>query len=46
MKDVARKIMGDAPLAYVEGNGGRRVSEDEVVTVGKNDVSGGVLFGD
>ena len=46
VKDVARKIMGDAPLAYVEGNGGRRVSEDEVVTVGKNDVSGGVVFGD
>ncbi|KAG6995430.1 hypothetical protein G7Y79_00045g081010 [Physcia stellaris] len=38
VKDCARKIMGDAPLAYVEGAGGVRVSEDEVVTVGKNDV--------
>ena len=44
VKEVARKIMGDAPIAYVEGNGGKRVSEDEVVMVGKNDVSGGVLF--
>lgn len=39
VKDCARKIMGDAPLAYVEGAGGVRVSEDEVITVGKNDVS-------
>jgi ribosome-binding ATPase len=37
--DVARKIMGDAPIAYVEGVGNIRVSEDDVVTVGKNDVS-------
>lgn len=40
VRDCARKIMGDAPLAYVEGVGGIRVSEDEVVTVNKNDVSG------
>ncbi|CAF9907006.1 MAG: hypothetical protein ALECFALPRED_003040 [Alectoria fallacina] len=39
VRDCARKIMGDAPLAYVEGAGGVRVSEDEVVEVGKNDVS-------
>ena len=39
VKECARKIMGDAPLAYVEGAGGVRVSEDEVVSVGKNDVS-------
>lgn len=39
VKDCARKIMGDAPLAYVEGAGGVRISEDEVVSVGKNDVS-------
>ncbi|KAL9118987.1 MAG: hypothetical protein Q9187_004461, partial [Circinaria calcarea] len=38
VKDCARKIIGDAPLAYVEGAGGVRVSEEEVVTVGKNDV--------
>ncbi|OAA57693.1 GTP-binding protein [Cordyceps fumosorosea ARSEF 2679] len=36
--DVARKIMGDAPVAYVEGVGGLRVSEDDIVAVGKNDV--------
>ena len=39
VRDCARKIMGDAPLAYVEGAGGVRVSEDEIVEVGKNDVS-------
>lgn len=37
--DVARKIMGDAPIAYVEGVGGTRVSEDDLVGVGKHDVS-------
>lgn len=36
--DVAKKIMGDAPIAYVEGIGGMRVSEDDLVAVGKNDV--------
>lgn len=30
--------MGDAPLAYVETAGGVRVSEDDLVAVGKNDV--------
>ena len=30
--------MGDAPLAHVEGAGGVRVAEDEIVAVGKNDV--------
>lgn len=39
VKECARKIMGDAPIAYVEGAGGVRVSEDEVVSVGKHDVS-------
>lgn len=37
--DVARKVMGDVPIAYVEGAGGTRVSEDDMVAVGKNDVS-------
>lgn len=37
--DVARKVVGDAPLAYVEGSGGTRVAEDDLVAVGKNDVS-------
>jgi ribosome-binding ATPase len=37
--EVARKVMGDAPLAYVEGAGGTRVAEDDIVAVGKNDVS-------
>ncbi|OBT64391.1 hypothetical protein VE03_05720 [Pseudogymnoascus sp. 23342-1-I1] len=36
--EVARKVMGDAPLAYVEGAGGIRVSPDDVVSVGKHDV--------
>ena len=40
VRDAARKIMGDAPLAYVEGAGGVRVAEDELVEVEKNDVSG------
>jgi hypothetical protein len=37
--DVARKVMGDVPIAYVETVGGQRVSEDDLVVVGKNDVS-------
>lgn len=37
--EVARKVMGDAPLAYVEGAGGIRVSPDDTVSVGKHDVS-------
>lgn len=41
--DVARKVMGDAPIAYIEGVGGQRVSEDDPVTVGKNDVSGPLI---
>ncbi|KAF2262833.1 GTP-binding protein [Lojkania enalia] len=36
--DVYRKVMGDAPLAYVEGVGGVRVSEGDEVKVGKNDI--------
>lgn len=39
VKDCARKVLGDAPLAYVEGPGGVRVSEDDVVEIGKCDVS-------
>lgn len=39
--DVARKCMGDAPVAYIEGAGGIRVAEDDLVAVGKNDVSPG-----
>jgi ribosome-binding ATPase len=37
--EVARKVMGDAPIAYIEGVGGTRVAEDDVVAVRKNDVS-------
>ncbi|CAK4031230.1 probable GTP-binding [Lecanosticta acicola] len=36
--DVYRKVMGDAPLAYAETVGGVRVSEDDVVSPGKNDI--------
>jgi ribosome-binding ATPase YchF (GTP1/OBG family) len=38
VRDVVRKIMGDIPIAYIEGAGGVRVAEDEIVSVGKNDV--------
>lgn len=37
--EAARKVMGDAPIAYIEGAGGLRVAEDDPVAVGKNDVS-------
>jgi hypothetical protein len=30
--------MGDVPLAFVETAGGTRVSEDDIVIVGKNDI--------
>ncbi|KAI5279398.1 hypothetical protein KEM52_004395 [Ascosphaera acerosa] len=36
--DVARKVMGDVPIAYIEGAGGTRVSEEDMVAVGKNDI--------
>lgn len=36
--DVARKVMGDVPISYIEGVGGTRVSEDDTVAVGKHDV--------
>lgn len=36
--DVYRKLMGDAPLAYVETVGGVRVSEGDLVVKGKNDI--------
>lgn len=39
VRDVARTIVGDAPLAYVETTGGVKVSEEDKVEVGKNDVS-------
>ena len=38
VSDVARKVMGDAPIAFVEGDGGRRVAEDQPIVVGKNDI--------
>jgi len=37
--DIYKKVMGDAPMAFVETTGGVRVAEDDVVAVGKNDVS-------
>lgn len=37
--------MGDAPLAYAETVGGVKVSEDDPVAVGKNDVSNMCLDG-
>lgn len=38
VRDVARKVMGDIPIAYIEGIGGTRVAETDPVEVGKNDV--------
>lgn len=38
VRDAAKKIMGDVTIAYIEGIGGVRVAEDELVEVGKNDV--------
>ena len=43
--DVARKCMGDAPIAYIEGVGGIRVAEDDAVAPGKNDVRSLTLNG-
>ena len=42
--DVARKVMGDAPIAYVEGAGGTRVAEDQIVALGRNDVGVVLVF--
>ncbi|EWC44244.1 putative GTP-binding protein [Drechslerella stenobrocha 248] len=36
--DVAKKIMGDAPIAYAETVGGIKVSEDDPIESGKNDI--------
>lgn len=36
--EVARKVMGDAPVSFIEGESGRRVAEDAVVAMGKNDI--------
>ncbi|KAI5790967.1 P-loop containing nucleoside triphosphate hydrolase protein [Pyronema domesticum] len=38
VRDAAKKIMGDVTIAYIEGIGGVRVAEDELVEVGKNDI--------
>lgn len=35
---VARKIMGDVTIAAIEGVGGMRVGEEDIVDVGKNDI--------
>lgn len=37
--EVGRKIMGDVPIAFVETVGGVRVSDEDTVEVGRNDVS-------
>ncbi|OAL75590.1 hypothetical protein A7D00_1189 [Trichophyton violaceum] len=36
--DVARKVMGDVPIAFVEGAEGTRISEDEIVSIGRHDI--------
>ncbi|CUS14120.1 unnamed protein product [Tuber aestivum] len=37
VKDVAKKVMGDVAISYIEGAGGTRVAETDIVEVGKND---------
>jgi len=44
VKDVARKVMGDVTIAYIEGVGGTRVAETDIVEVGKNDVRFNLIF--
>ncbi|KAE9974864.1 hypothetical protein BLS_007171 [Venturia inaequalis] len=36
--EVGRKIMGDVPIAFVETVGGVRVSDEDTVEVGRNDI--------
>ena len=36
--------MGDVPVAYIDTVGGVRVSEDDVIVSGKNDVSDSLLL--
>ncbi|KAI5840485.1 P-loop containing nucleoside triphosphate hydrolase protein [Morchella snyderi] len=38
VRDAAKKIMGDVPIAYIEGVGGVRVAETDIVEIGKNDI--------
>ncbi|ODV92610.1 hypothetical protein CANCADRAFT_43210 [Tortispora caseinolytica NRRL Y-17796] len=35
---ICRKVMGDTPIAFIEGLGGTRVSEEDTVDAGKNDI--------
>lgn len=35
---VMRKIMGDAPVMYIEGVGGQKLSEEDEISKGKNDI--------
>ncbi|ODQ67793.1 P-loop containing nucleoside triphosphate hydrolase protein [Nadsonia fulvescens var. elongata DSM 6958] len=35
---VAKRVMGDIPIMYIEGLGGLKVAEDDTVDAGKNDV--------
>lgn len=43
--DVYKKVMGDAPMAYVETVGGVRISENDIIAPGQNDVSDEETFG-
>ncbi|KAJ2893932.1 uncharacterized protein MKZ38_008068 [Zalerion maritima] len=36
--EMAKKVMGDAPVGFIEGVSGQRVSEDAVVSKGENDI--------
>jgi ribosome-binding ATPase YchF (GTP1/OBG family) len=35
---VARMIMGDIPIAAIEGIGSVKVADDDIIDVGKNDI--------
>lgn len=35
---VARNIMGDVPIAAIEGIGSMKIAEDDIIDVGKNDI--------
>lgn len=36
--------MGDVPINYIEGVGGTRVAEEDIVAVGKHDVSAWLIL--
>lgn len=35
---VSKKIMGDVPIAIIEGVGGVRIGEEDIIDISKNDI--------